>query len=293
MKKNQLLILMIMFLGSVRAFSLDFLFTADMGPTLYSSDLYDGVNRWSNIVELGNPERPIGLVITYYQSKYENNTRTETQVIKIFSTNGSLLQELDLKAIVAEYAVPNWQNWSFWVQSLGDSNGSFVLGCRHYKENLALDVFFKHISNKWVEVERKQYNEEFGRSTTGHYVGQRGNRKYDFFAYAKDVGGAIKMDVYVTDANAMGASAVMKSEVTSDLSTMTLRKGVAMSVYQIKTNFGANVFTVSGLPPGLVIDRSTGKLSGKPTQNGLFTVTFFASKNGKDAVMAMKSIRVL
>jgi hypothetical protein len=82
--------------------------------------------------------------------------------------------------------------------------------------------------------------------------------------------------------------------ITSDLATMTLTNGVALSVpYALQANVAGARFQATGLPPGLKLDPQTGTLSGRPTRTGTYTATFTALPPGEERMAAQKSFMVV
>jgi hypothetical protein len=79
--------------------------------------------------------------------------------------------------------------------------------------------------------------------------------------------------------------------ITSNLSTVTLRLGKLMSRYTVTTNFGAKSFAAKGLPAGLQLNATTGVVSGKPTKKGTYTVTFTAAKKQGSKVIQSKTAK--
>jgi hypothetical protein len=84
--------------------------------------------------------------------------------------------------------------------------------------------------------------------------------------------------------------------ITSDLSSVSVPASQNIIPYAVTTNFGANAFTATGLPKGVIINATTGVISGKPTKKGTYIVRVTASKKlGKvvtDSVMTSKSLIV-
>ena len=71
------------------------------------------------------------------------------------------------------------------------------------------------------------------------------------------------------------------STVISSANTALGTNGVAFS-YRVTTKPDpANVFSAVPLPAGLVIARTTGKITGTPTESGVFSVKLTASDNGR------------
>lgn len=82
--------------------------------------------------------------------------------------------------------------------------------------------------------------------------------------------------------------------ITSDLATMTLTNGVALSVpYALQANVAGARFQATGLPPGLKLDPRTGTLAGRPTRTGTYTATFTAFPPRGDRMAAQKSFTVV
>lgn len=71
---------------------------------------------------------------------------------------------------------------------------------------------------------------------------------------------------------------VIPLSITSDLSTVSVPKGIPIPLFTITTNFGANSFAAKGLPKGLKLNKKNGVISGKPTKPGTYTVTLTAKK---------------
>lgn len=96
----------------------------------------------------------------------------------------------------------------------------------------------------------------------------------------------------VSDALAeANAGAPVARGITSDLGTLTVKKGKAVT-YATTTSFGATAFAAIGLPDGVVIDATTGAISGKPKKAGTFNVFLHAGIPGGGSVSAVKVISV-
>ena len=82
--------------------------------------------------------------------------------------------------------------------------------------------------------------------------------------------------------------------ITSDLATMTLTNGVALSVpYALQANVAGARFQATGLPPGLKLDPRTGTVAGRPTRTGTYTATFTALPPRGERMAAQKSFTVV
>lgn len=82
--------------------------------------------------------------------------------------------------------------------------------------------------------------------------------------------------------------------ITSDLATMTLTNGVALSVpYALQANVAGAKFQATGLPPGLKLDPRTGTVAGRPTRTGTYTATFTALPPRGERMAAQKSFTVV
>lgn len=79
--------------------------------------------------------------------------------------------------------------------------------------------------------------------------------------------------------------------ITSDLGTLTVKKGKPVA-YTVTTTFGATAFAAIGLPAGVVIDPTTGAISGKARKVGTYSVFLHAGVPGGGAVSAVKIIAV-
>jgi hypothetical protein len=75
--------------------------------------------------------------------------------------------------------------------------------------------------------------------------------------------------------------------ITSDLATMNLRTGKAMT-YRTTTNFNATAFSAVGLPTGLNINPVTGVISGKPSKKGTFSAFIYAGIPGEATTTSVK-----
>jgi hypothetical protein len=75
--------------------------------------------------------------------------------------------------------------------------------------------------------------------------------------------------------------------ITSDLATMDLRRGKAMT-YSTTTNFSANAFSAVGLPLGLNINPVTGVISGKPSKKGTYSTFIHAGIPGGATTTSVK-----
>lgn len=84
--------------------------------------------------------------------------------------------------------------------------------------------------------------------------------------------------------------------ITSDLSNISVPVSQSIIPYAVSTNFKANVFKVSGLPKGLIMNAKSGVITGKPTEKGKYTVRMTASRKKNnvvtDTVMTSKSVIV-
>jgi hypothetical protein len=75
--------------------------------------------------------------------------------------------------------------------------------------------------------------------------------------------------------------------ITSDLATLTLARGKAMT-YSTTTNFNATAFSAVGLPTGLNINPVTGVISGKPSKKGTFSAFIYAGIPGGATTTSVK-----
>ena len=75
--------------------------------------------------------------------------------------------------------------------------------------------------------------------------------------------------------------------ITSDLATLTLARGKAMT-YSTTTNFSATAFSAVGLPAGLNINPVTGVISGKPSRKGTFSAFIYAGIPGGATTTSVK-----
>jgi hypothetical protein len=75
--------------------------------------------------------------------------------------------------------------------------------------------------------------------------------------------------------------------ITSDLATMNLRRGKAMT-YSTTTNFNATAFSAVGLPLGLNINPVTGGISGKPSKKGTYSAFIHAGIPGGATTTSVK-----
>ncbi|MEK7951830.1 leucine-rich repeat domain-containing protein [Luteolibacter soli] len=89
----------------------------------------------------------------------------------------------------------------------------------------------------------------------------------------------------------VGAEAPVAPGITSDLGTLTVKKGKPVE-YAVTTTFGATAFAAIGLPDGVVIDAATGAISGKAKKPGTYNVFLHAGVPGGGAVSAVKVIAV-
>jgi hypothetical protein len=89
----------------------------------------------------------------------------------------------------------------------------------------------------------------------------------------------------------MGTESPAVPGITSDLGTLTVKKGKSVN-YAITTTFGASAFAAIGLPDGVTIDPATGVISGKPKKAGTYHVFLHAGVPGGGAVSAVKVIDV-
>ncbi|MEX1116558.1 MAG: putative Ig domain-containing protein [Akkermansiaceae bacterium] len=84
--------------------------------------------------------------------------------------------------------------------------------------------------------------------------------------------------------------------ITSSLSKVSLRLKKRMTPQAVKTNFNANSFIASDLPPGTKISATTGVITGIPSKKGTYIVKITARNNGgrnpTKSVMVTKSFTV-
>ena len=104
-----------------------------------------------------------------------------------------------------------------------------------------------------------------------------------------------KYYVTATSAGVVEKSGVAKlslPEITSKLKPAKLKLDKRHRE-TIKANFKANGFTAKGLPPGLKINKKSGRISGSPTKKGKYAVTITATqKKGKKVVFRDKVKKV-
>jgi len=67
------------------------------------------------------------------------------------------------------------------------------------------------------------------------------------------------------------ASPPVVPKITSNLDPVSLARNVAYT-YQVTANNSPTVYTATGLPPGLSINATTGRISGRPTRAGTYSV---------------------
>ena len=89
----------------------------------------------------------------------------------------------------------------------------------------------------------------------------------------------------------IGVEAPVATGITSDLGTLTVKKGKPLA-YTITTSFSASAFFATGLPDGVIIDAATGAISGKPKKPGTYMVLLQAGNPGGGTVGAVKTITV-
>ena len=80
--------------------------------------------------------------------------------------------------------------------------------------------------------------------------------------------------------------------ISSDLSSVSLRQG-SNYFYQIMTTGSPTSFQATGLPKGLSVNRTTGRISGVPSQTGTFSATLQALKKGSTTATATKVFTVV
>lgn len=86
----------------------------------------------------------------------------------------------------------------------------------------------------------------------------------------------------LADDDVAGALSLYGVKITSFLGMPPVDAGTAFH-YQITTNFSPSSFDVTGLPPGLSVDHSTGLISGTPTAGGTYSITLVAHGPPRDA----------
>lgn len=72
--------------------------------------------------------------------------------------------------------------------------------------------------------------------------------------------------------------------ITSMLTNITVPVSKSIKPYSVTTNFGANVFSASGLPAGITVNSNTGLISGKPIKKGKYSARITASKKSGDLI---------
>ena len=72
--------------------------------------------------------------------------------------------------------------------------------------------------------------------------------------------------------------------ITSMLNNITLPVSKSIKPYSVTTNFGANVFSASGLPAGITVNSKTGLISGKPLKKGKYSARITASKKSGNLI---------
>ena len=80
--------------------------------------------------------------------------------------------------------------------------------------------------------------------------------------------------------------------ISSDLSSVSLRQG-SNYFYQITGNGSPTSFQATGLPKGLSVNRTSGRISGAPSQTGTFSVSLQALKKGSTTATATKVFTVV
>ena len=89
----------------------------------------------------------------------------------------------------------------------------------------------------------------------------------------------------------VGAESPAVHGITSDLGTLTVKKGKPVQ-YTVTTTFSATAFAAIGLPYGVIINPTTGVISGKARKPGVYNVFLHAGVPGGGAVSAVKVITV-
>jgi hypothetical protein len=69
-----------------------------------------------------------------------------------------------------------------------------------------------------------------------------------------------------------------KYSILKSIPNQTAQRGVAYALQLVATN-SPTEFSVMGLPPGLVVNKTTGKISGAPTVGGMFALSAFAKNS--------------
>ena len=87
-------------------------------------------------------------------------------------------------------------------------------------------------------------------------------------------------------------SVLADPSISSNLSAVTITLGANYS-YQITGSGSPTSFQATGLPKGLSVNRTSGQISGAPTQTGTFSVTLRALKGRATLATAVKVVNVV
>ncbi|HEY1120220.1 MAG TPA: leucine-rich repeat domain-containing protein, partial [Haloferula sp.] len=85
----------------------------------------------------------------------------------------------------------------------------------------------------------------------------------------------------------MGTELPVAHGITSDLGTLTVKKGKEVQ-YAVSTTFTATSFAASGLPDGVTIHPTTGMITGKARKVGVYHAFLHAGVTGGGVVSAVK-----
>ena len=90
----------------------------------------------------------------------------------------------------------------------------------------------------------------------------------------------------------MGSELPVAHGITSDLGTLTVKKGKEVQ-YAVSTTFTATSFAASGLPDGVTIHPTTGMITGKARKVGVYHAFLHAGVTGGGVVSAVKVFIVM
>ena len=180
---------------------------------------------------------------------------------------------------------------AFWGNNLASMNlpdrflASLASIGLDYKPQLATDALIAGIANNLAN------NPDFVSKLADEIISKNGHYGLSTQADVTDLANQVPQTVRTVLAQ-VEAEQPQPDAITSDLNTLSATQGTSIH-YEITTNFGANAFAATGLPPGSKFNSATGVITGWPSKVGTYPVFLHAAIPGGRVVSVLKVFEIL